>query len=236
MGAVINYVVAALPERRFCVPAPESHRSVASLCLSASWRSHIPFGRLFSCKGSRRANALHLFRTTGWENTPMLSKKVSFFLQDRNVPLTITTGTEKSICAKVFSPTYQVVTKKAKLAKDFPFTFQVVTDFRFCTKVFAFYPSTSLLARKNSKLPIFFLAFTHHLHLHPSIFLMATFLRLCTKLFSEQQKSLPSVSRKGLVTPYEARMRKQKTPHDNKTDLSVSFFIRCLGSLIRTNA
>jgi hypothetical protein len=61
-------------------------------------------------------------------------------------------------------------------------------------------------------------------------------LRLCTKLFSEQQKSLPSVSRKGLVTPYEARMRKQKTPHDNKTDFSVSFFIRCLGSLIRTNA
>ena len=132
-------MVAALPERRFCVPAPESHRSVASLCLSASWRSHIPFGRLFSCKGSRRANALHLFRTTGWENTPMLSKKVSFFLQDRNVPLTITTGTEKSICAKVFSPTYQVVTKKAKLAKDFPSTFQVVTDFRFCTKVFAFF-------------------------------------------------------------------------------------------------
>ena len=27
-----------------------------------------------------------------------------------------------------------------------------------------------------------------------------------------------------------------KTPHDNKTDYTVSFFIRCLGSLIRTNA
>ena len=53
---------------------------------------------------------------------------------------------------------------------------------------------------------------------------------------SDKQKSLPSVSRKGLSVPYEARMRKQKTPHDNKTDLSVSFFIRCLGSLIRTNA
>ena len=219
------------------MPAPEV---LSAASLRSAFRRH---GKVIFrsdgysvVKDQRRVNALHLLRTTGWENTPMLSKKVSFFLQDRNVPLTITTGTEKSICAKVFSPTYQVVTKKAKLAKDFPFTFQVVTDFRFCTKVFAFYPSTSLLARKNSKLPIFFLAFTHHLHLHPSIFLMATFLRLCTKLFSEQQKSLPSVSRKGLVTPYEARMRKQKTPHDNKTDFSVSFFIRCLGSLIRTNA
>ena len=48
------------------------------------------------------------------------------------------------------------------------------------------------------------------------------------------QESLPSVSRKGLAVPYEACQRKQKTPHDNKTDFSVSFFIRCLGSLIRT--
>jgi len=155
------FMFAALSERRFCVPAPESHRSVAALVSS---RSHIPFGRLFSCQGSQRANALHLFRTTGCQNTTLLSKKVSFFLQVRNVPLTITTGTEKSICAKVFSPTYQVVTKKAKLAIDFPFTFQVVTDFRFCTKVFAFYPSTSLLARKNSKLPIFFLELSNCLH------------------------------------------------------------------------
>ena len=93
---------------------------------------------------------------------------------------------------------------------------------------------TFLLAGKFSEWAKLFSDFTNHLHLHPSIFLMATFLRLCTKLFSEQQKSLPSVSRKGLVTPYEARMRKQKTPHDNKTDYSVSFFIRCLGSLIRT--
>ena len=93
-----------------------------------------------------------------------------------------------------------------------------------------------LLVGKFSEWAKLFSDYINHLHLHPSIFLMATFLRLCTKLFSEQQKSLPSVSRKGLVTPYEARMRKQKTPHDNKTDFSVSFFIRCLGSLIRTNA
>ena len=44
--------VAVLPERRFCMPAPESHRGVASLDLSASWRSHIPFGRSFSCQGA----------------------------------------------------------------------------------------------------------------------------------------------------------------------------------------
>ena len=54
--------------------------------------------------------------------------------------------------------------------------------------------------------------------------------------FIRIQKSLPGVSRKGLVVPYEACRRKQKTPHDNKTDLSVSFFIRCLGSLIGTDA
>ena len=46
------FLFAAFPERRFCIPAPESHRSVAALISS---RSHIPFGRLFSCQGSRRA-------------------------------------------------------------------------------------------------------------------------------------------------------------------------------------
>ena len=127
--------------------------------------------------------------------------------------------------------------EKSKTGERFSIHFSSSNGFPILDEGFClFYPSTSLLARKKSKLPIFFPAFTNHLHLHPSISLMATFLRLCTKLFSEQQKSLPSVSRKGLVTPYEARMRKQKTPHDNKTDFSVSFFIRCLGSLIRTNA
>ena len=93
----------------------------------------------------------------------------------------------------------------------------------------------------------------HHIQKHPLVFKPSEWknfdfsfpyeeqcenseLFLLPEIFSDKQKSLPSVSRKGLVTPYEARMRKQKTPHDNKTDFSVSFFIRCLGSLIRTNA
>lgn len=38
-GRSIRNVIAALPERRFCVPAPESHRSVAALISS---RGHIP--------------------------------------------------------------------------------------------------------------------------------------------------------------------------------------------------
>ncbi len=48
-------------------------------------------------------------------------KKVSF-VQVRNVPLTITTGKEKSICAK-----------------DFPSTFQVVIDFRFLYEGFCLF-------------------------------------------------------------------------------------------------
>ena len=67
--------VAVLPECRFCMPAPESHRSVASLDLSASWQSHIPFGWSFSCQGS-----------------------VGFYL-----PLTYQVVTKKTKCAKDFS-------------------------------------------------------------------------------------------------------------------------------------
>ena len=55
---------------------------------------------------------------------------------------------------------------------------------------------------------------------------------LNSEIFSGKRKSLPGVSRKGAEVPYEACRRKQKTPHDNKTDCSVLFFIRCLGSLI----
>ena len=59
---------AGLPECRFSVPAPESHRSVAVLVLikKRSSHSHIPSSRLFSCnrlsgnEKSRHTNAYRL--------------------------------------------------------------------------------------------------------------------------------------------------------------------------------
>ena len=56
--------VAVLPERRFCVPAPESHRSVALLGLSASWQSHIPFRRSsnFSSPNKEQGEKAELFQ------------------------------------------------------------------------------------------------------------------------------------------------------------------------------
>ena len=96
--AVIEYVVAALPERRFCVPAPESHRSVAVLVSS---HSHIPFGRLFSCQGSSESERPPSSLDKGVQKyNPVVEKSIQFFLQARNVPLTITTGIEKSFWSK----------------------------------------------------------------------------------------------------------------------------------------
>jgi len=58
---------AALPERRFFVPAPESHRSVALLSLSASWQSRIPFGRSFnfSFLNKEQGEKAELFQCSG---------------------------------------------------------------------------------------------------------------------------------------------------------------------------
>ena len=47
------------------VPAPESHRSVASLTLARSWQSHIPFGSLFSFQGTMKRS----FTYSHWEKT-----------------------------------------------------------------------------------------------------------------------------------------------------------------------
>ena len=140
---------AALPERRFCVPAPESHRNVAVLVSSLS---HIPFGRLFSCQGSQSP---HLLWTKGCQNTTLLPKKVfSFFYRP---------GMFLSLLLLVQKNHFGLKNLKTSL------NFLLVGKFSECTKLFS--------------------NFTNHLHLHTSTFLMATFLRLCTKLFRSFYKT-----------------------------------------------
>ena len=111
------FMFAALPERRFCMPAPESHRSVASLDLSASWRSHIPFGRLFICQGSS-----------------------GFYL-----PLTCQVVTEKTKCAKDFSELsnclhlrlhFSIGSEIVQTTKTFSLTITTRTEISICTIFF----------------------------------------------------------------------------------------------------
>ena len=119
-------------------------------------RSHIPFGRLFSCQGSQRAfKSPHLLWTKGCQNTTLLPKKVfSFFYRP---------GMFLSLLLLVQKNHFGLKNLKTSL------NFLLVGKFSECTKLFS--------------------NFTNHLHLHTSTFLMATFLRLCTKLFRSFYKT-----------------------------------------------
>lgn len=157
VGAVIKYGVCRFTRTSFLYACPgvsPQRRRARIIAQSYPVRTAIQLSRIAESEYPPSS----LDKGVG-KYTRVVEKSIRFFLQDRNVPLNITTGTEKSICTKVFSPTYQVVTKKAKLAKDFPSTFQVVTDFRFCTKVFAFLPLHFFIGTEKIEIADLFFGF-----------------------------------------------------------------------------
>ena len=74
------------------------------------------------------------------------------------------------------------------------------------------------------------------LQLAPSTFLLVRKTDEMPKLFHANTKIPSRRKQEGTLSTVWSVSAETKTPHDNKTDLSVSFFIRCLGSLIGTDA
>ena len=140
--------VAVLPERRFCVPAPDSHRSVASLDLSASWRSHIPFGRLFSCQESAGFYLSLTYQVV--TKKTKCTKDFSKLSDCLHLHLHFSIGTEIGQTTKTFSLT-------TLMAKNSAWS---VMLFRSFYKTFTNTPSLSYWHAKQSKWRNFFHADT----------------------------------------------------------------------------
>ena len=92
-----NYSV-VFSESRFSVPAPESHRSVASLAPVRAWQSHIQFGSLFSFQGTMKRS----FTYSHWQrsNTPLNGE---IFTSEKTSSLIWTKGAEMHTQFQAFS-------------------------------------------------------------------------------------------------------------------------------------